>query len=129
ALTGQIAELLHQAGRAEEGAEFDALLLEADPFSEPAYTRHRAHLEKQGDHQALAALLLRRAEAREGVESAGMLLDAADVFRRADAGEQAALCEARAFEKAPEDDRAYEIARERSQSDVRKLSAVLHARA
>jgi len=129
ALTGQIAELLHQAGRDEEGAEFDALLLVADPFSTPAYARHREHLEKQGDHQALAALLLRRAEAREGAESAETFLEAADFFRKAGAEEQAALCEASAFEKAPEDERAYEIARERSQSDVRKLSAVLHARA
>ena len=43
-LTRQAADLLHELGREEDAAEFDALLLEADPFQEPLYSRHRAYL-------------------------------------------------------------------------------------
>jgi tetratricopeptide (TPR) repeat protein len=129
ALTARIAELLHQAGRGAEGAEFDALLLEADPFAEPAYARHRRYLESAGDHQSLAALLLRRAEAQPPAEAARSYLDAAAAFRKVGADEQAALCEARAFEKAPDSDRAFDIARKRAGDDVRRLADVLQQRA
>src|SRR5262249_1360882 len=43
-LTAQAADLLHEVGREEDAAEFDAILLEGDPFRDPVFTRHRDFL-------------------------------------------------------------------------------------
>ncbi|MHB8873812.1 MAG: hypothetical protein ACYC8T_09030 [Myxococcaceae bacterium] len=127
-LTGRAADMLQQIGRASEAAEFDAVVLEADPFR-PAFARHAAHLESAGDWQALASLMLRRAERQEGVAAADSYLSAAGAFRRGGAAERARLCEDQAFEKAPQHDGAFKALHARYQNDARRLSAVLLERA
>ncbi len=113
-LTAQAAELLHEVGRAEDAAEFDAILLEADPFREPIFTRHRAFLEETADHQALAD-----ADAAPGPAPAARRgrreLPRSPRRPSATAGaqERALLCEDRAFELDPSNAEAFELLRER----------------
>ena len=73
ALTAQVAELLHESGHAEDASEFDAILLEADPFRARVFDRHAAFLERAGDFQGLATLLLRRAQRQDGVRGGAQL--------------------------------------------------------
>lgn len=129
ALTARAADLLHELGRAEDAAEFDALLLEADPFREPAFARHRAWLEKSEDTQALAALLLHRAQREPGPQSAESYLAAARAFHKAGALERARLCEDQAFERDPANAEAFARVRERAEGDVRRLTELLATRA
>ncbi|MGQ0508935.1 MAG: flagellar hook-length control protein FliK [Myxococcaceae bacterium] len=128
-LTVQAAEMLRQAGRASEAAEFDALLLEANPFRQPVFGRHSKFLEESGDFQALAALMLARAGRLTGAEASEAYLAAADAFRRAGAKERALLSEDQAFESDPSNSVAFELLRQRRQGDVRQLSELLAARA
>lgn len=128
-LTAQAADLLHEVGRSEDAAEFDALLLEADPFREPVFTRQRDFLVETADHQSLAALMLRRAERQQPTEAAESYLIAAQAFRDAGARERALLCEDRAFELAPSNTQAFELLRERTSGDVRRLAELLAQRA
>ena len=128
-LTRQAADLLHEMGRAADAAEFDALLLEADPFQEPLYSRHRAWLTESGDTQALAALLLRRAQKQPPAQAAESYLAAAKAFREAGALERALLCEDQAFELAPSSAEAFHVLRARAAGDVRRLAELLSLRA
>ncbi|MBX5480766.1 MAG: tetratricopeptide repeat protein [Myxococcaceae bacterium] len=133
-LTARCADLLHEAGRPSDAAEFDALLLEEDPFRERVFERHQRHLAGARQWPELAALLLRRAEAEEALgeegaaAAAGRYLAAADAFRKAGAQQQALLCEDRAFDASAANDRAFEAVRARA-TDVRRLSAILRERA
>lgn len=128
-LTAQAAELLHEVGRGADAAEFDAILLEADPFREPLFTRHREYLVKTEDHQSLAALMLRRAQHQPPREAAESYLAAARAFRAVGAQERALLCEDQAFELAPQNAEAFERLRQRASGDVRKLADLLAQRA
>ncbi|MBZ4419259.1 flagellar hook-length control protein FliK [Myxococcus sp. RHSTA-1-4] len=128
-LTAQAAELLHEVKRHADAAEFDAVLLEADPFREPIYTRHLAFLEETEDHQSLAELMLRRAQRQEAAEAAESYLAAARAFRAAGARERALLCEDQAFELSPASEEAFERVRERAAGDVRRLAELLAQRA
>jgi tetratricopeptide (TPR) repeat protein len=129
ALTRQTADLLHELGREEDAAEFDALLLEADPFQEPLYSRHRAYLTGTGDTQALAALMLRRAQKQPPAQAAESYLAAAKAFREAGALERALLCEDQSFELAPASAEAFHVLRARAAGDVRRLAELLSLRA
>ncbi len=132
ALTLKCADLLHEAGRTADAAEFDALLLETNPFHPSAYERHRAHLEKSGEWAELAGLLLRRAERLTGgadsSDAAEAYLAAASCLRRVGGSEQALLCEERAFEVDPRNRLAFEAVRARA-ADVRRAAEVLARRA
>jgi tetratricopeptide (TPR) repeat protein len=128
-LTRQAADLLHEMGREADAAEFDALLLEADPFQEPLYSRHRAWLTETGDTQALAALMLRRAQKQPPAQAAESYLAAAKAFREAGALERALLCEDQAFELAPSSAEAFHVLRARAAGDVRRLAELLSLRA
>ncbi|OJH39302.1 tetratricopeptide repeat protein [Cystobacter ferrugineus] len=128
-LTRQVADLLHEMGRSADAAEFDALLLEADPFQEPRYSRHRAFLSETEDFQSLAALLLRRAQRQPPVEAAESYLSAARAFREAGALERALLCEDQAFELAPSSAEAFHLLRARAAGDVRRQAELLALRA
>lgn len=128
-LTAQVADLLHQAGREPDAAEFDALLLEKDPFRKGSFERHSAFLRNAQDHQALASLWVRRAERESGNTAAASYLEAAEEFRRAGAEERALVCEDRAFEKAPGHTAAFQRVRARVGRDVRRLAQVLALRA
>ncbi|MBF5042480.1 flagellar hook-length control protein FliK [Aggregicoccus sp. 17bor-14] len=128
-LTAEAADLLHAVGRGADAAEFDALLLEQDPFREPSFSRHRAHVEATGDAQALAGLLLRRAEREAPAQACESYLAAAEAFRSAGALERAQLCEAQAFELHPASDAAFERLRARSEGDARRTAEVLQQRA
>jgi len=128
-LTRQVADLLNEMGRAADAAEFDALLLEADPFQEPLHTRHRAFLSETGDFQSLAALLSRRAQRQPPVEAAESYLAAARAFREAGALERALLCEDQAFELAPSSAEAFHLLRARAGGDVRRQAELLALRA
>ncbi|WP_257458389.1 tetratricopeptide repeat protein [Archangium lipolyticum] len=128
-LTRQAADLLHEMGREEDAAEFDGLLLEANPFLEPVYGRHRAWLSETGDLQSLAALMLRRAQRQMPVEAAESYLAAAKAFREAGALERALLCEDRAFELAPASAEAFHLLRARATGDVRRQAELLSLRA
>ncbi|QSQ23007.1 flagellar hook-length control protein FliK [Pyxidicoccus parkwayensis] len=128
-LTAQAAELLHEVKRHADAAEFDAVLLEADPFREPIFTRHLAFLEETEDHQALAELMLRRAQRQESADAAESYLAAARAFRSVGARERALLCEDQAFELNPASEEAFEHVRERAAGDVRRLAELLAQRA
>jgi tetratricopeptide (TPR) repeat protein len=127
-LTAQVADALHELGRAQEAGDFDALLLEHDAFH-PAFERHRLFLTEAGDDQALAALLSRRAEKLSGVAAAQVWLEAAQAFRRAGADERAQLCEAQAFEVAPEHLASFETLLARAEGDARRQADLFLARA
>jgi tetratricopeptide (TPR) repeat protein len=128
-LTRQAADVLHEMGRAEDAAELDALLLEANPFQEPLYTRHRAWLVKTRDARSLAVLLLRRAQRQPPAEAAESYLAAARAFREAGALERALKCEDQAFELAPSSTEAFHLLRARAAGDVRRLAELLALRA
>ncbi|MDY7227401.1 flagellar hook-length control protein FliK [Hyalangium rubrum] len=128
-LTAQAADLLHEVGRAEDAAEFDSLLLEADPFREAVFTRHRDFLTETGDHPSLATLMLRRAQRQSSREAAESYLVAARAFREAGATERALLCEDQAFERDPSNAEAFGLLRERLAGDVRRLADLLSQRA
>lgn len=128
-LTRQIADLLQEMGRAEDAAEFDALLLEADPFQEPLYSRHSAFLTRTGDPQAFAALMVRRAQRQPPEQAAESYLSAARALREAGALERALLCEDQAFELAPSSAEAFQLLRARAAGDVRRLAELLSLRA
>ncbi|HVG57281.1 MAG TPA: flagellar hook-length control protein FliK [Hyalangium sp.] len=128
-LTAQAADLLHEVGRHEDAAEFDALLLEGEPFREPVFTRHRDFLAETGDHQSLAALMLRRAQRQQPREAAESYLAAARAFRAAGAQERALLCEDQSFELDPSNSEAFGLLRERMSGDVRRWAELLAQRA
>ncbi len=128
ALTARVADLLHELGRHHEAADFDGLLLEADPFH-PSFERHRAALLEAKDDQGLAGLLSRRAEKQNGATAAESWLAAAAAFRRAGAVERAQLCEAQAFEAAPSNLEAFTTLLERTASEPRRQAEILVARA
>ncbi len=128
ALTLQCADLLHEVGREADAAEFDAVLLEADPFRAVVFERHAAWLGQSHQWSELAALMLRRAEHQSGVEAAESYLQAARAFREAGAFQQVLLCEDQAFEAAPEHAGAWEAVRARG-GDVRRRANLLAQRA
>ena len=107
--------------------EFDALLLEEDPFREPSFRRHSEFLREEGESQELAALMLARAQRQSGRDAADSFLSAADAFRTAGAAERALLCEDQAFEADPGHERAFEALKSRRAGDVRKLGPLLRA--
>jgi tetratricopeptide (TPR) repeat protein len=127
-LTARAADTLHAAGRADEAAEFDALLLETNPFHRVA-GRHLAYLETHKDHAARAGFMLKRASAQKGAEAAHSFLLAAEAFRAAGAAEQALLSEDQAFAHDPGNAAAFASARTRHAGEVRKLAEVLERRA
>jgi len=127
-LTAKVADQLHALGRVSDAADFDALLLESNPFH-PAFERHKRYLQKTSDEQALAILLMRRAEAEVGEAAAATWLEASQAFTRAGAPERARLCEDRAFEAAPTNDEAFEALKVRAANQPRRLADLLQARA
>lgn len=127
-LTAQVADLLIELGHRQDAADFDALLLAADPFH-PAFARHRAYLEEAQEHLDLAALLSRRAERLTGDEAGAVWLEAATAFREAGALERAQLCETQAFESAPGNREAFEALVARAEDEPRRLGDLLAARA
>jgi len=128
-LTAKLADHLHETGHSVDASEFDALLLEVDPFRARVFERHVAFLEEAEDFLGLATLRLRRAQRQDGVEAARSYLEAANAFRSAGAQERALLCEDQAFESAPESGEAFTLLRERAEGDVRRLTELLFARA
>ncbi|MFL5348692.1 MAG: flagellar hook-length control protein FliK [Hyalangium sp.] len=128
-LTAEAADLLHEVGREEDAAEFDAILLEGDPFREPVFTRHRDFLLQTEDSQSFAALMLRRAQRQQPSEAAESYLSAAQAFRKAGARERALVCEDQAFELDPSNAQAFGLLRERMAGDVRRLADLLAQRA
>ena len=128
-LTGEAADALEAAGRGMEAAEFDALLLDADPFRSPSFERHLRYLDAEHEHGARAALMLARAQRQEKLPAAESYLSAAASFRAASADERARLCERQAFEEAPQSDAAFLAVRDHVATDVRKLAEVLAQRA
>ena len=127
-LTGQVADQLHRLGRHQDAADFDALLLESDPFH-AAFERHLDYLTRVGDEQGRAALLSRRAEKEEGEVGALRWLQAADAFEAAGALERARLCEDQAFATDPACQPAFARALKRAGADARATAAVLLKRA
>ncbi len=127
-LTARCADLLHDAGRPDDAAEFDAVLLESEPLRADIFERHAKHLDETGAFADLAALLLRRAERLSDGAAAAAYLEAAAIFRRAGAKEQAQLCEERAFDADPSDLRAFEAVRAQG-GDVRREAELLARRA
>jgi tetratricopeptide (TPR) repeat protein len=123
-LTARVADLLHELGRGTEAADFDAILLEADPFHS-AFERHRNFLNKSRDAMGLAALLSRRAELETGGIAAARWLDAADTFRAAGAEERARLCEQQAFDSDPQSDTAFHALMARAEGDVRRKAELM----
>lgn len=119
ALTGTVADLLHDLGRPSDAADFDAVLLEKNPLH-PAYGRHLKWLTQTDDVQALAALLSSRAQKLKGTEAADTWLAAAQAFRKSGAPERAALCEDQAFEADPQHGQAFALLMERASQDVRR---------
>src|SRR5262249_39427730 len=101
-LTSQASELLRRAGREADAAEFDAVLLEADPLRQEVWERHLRYLEGIGDQQRVAELMLRRAQRQPADAAAESYLEAAAAFRSAGAEQRALLCEDQAFASAPE---------------------------
>lgn len=127
-LTAQVADQLHALGRGQDAADFDALLLESDPFH-PAFSRHQNWLETSEDFLGLAQLLSRRAEKEQGDSAATTWLLAAEAFRRAGATERANICEDQAFEASAADLDAFQRQLGRAGDDARRRADVLAARA
>jgi tetratricopeptide (TPR) repeat protein len=127
-LTAKVADQLSELGRRQDAADFDALLLERDPFH-PAFERHRGFLADTGDEQALAQLLSRRAEREHGDVAAARWLEAAAAFRRVGATERAQVCEAQAFEAAPQNHEAFQSLLAQAADDPRRRAELLSARA
>ncbi len=127
-LTTRVANLLAELGRRQDAADFDALLLEHDPFHS-SFERHVAWLEELGEHLSLAALYSRRAGAQSESEAAGTWLQAADAFQRAGASERAQLCEDQAFEASASNREAFERLTERAKDDPRRFAELLALRA
>jgi len=128
-LTSQASELLRRAGREADAAEFDAVLLEADPMRPEVLERHLRFLEASGDQQRVAELMLRRAQRQPAESAAESYLQAAAAFRSAGAEQRALLCEDQAFASAPENERAFEAVCQRSHPDVRRIAETLGERA
>lgn len=127
-LTTRVADQLHRLGRTQDAADFDALLLEGDPFH-PAFDRHLDFLTQLSDEQGRAGLLSRRAEKEEGDVAALRWLQAADAFEAAGATERARLSEGQAFAAAPSSKPAFDRALERAKGDARATANVLSRRA
>lgn len=127
-LTARVADLLVELGRRQDAADFDALLLESDPFH-PSFARHKEFLADTEDDLGLAALLSRRAERLTGAEAGDAWLEAAQAFRRAGAPERAQLCETQAFEAAPQNQEAFEALLARAKDEPRRQAELLGLRA
>ncbi len=127
-LTAKVADQLWELGRRQDAADFDALSLEKDPFH-PSFDRHRAFLSESQDEHALAQLLSRRAEREHGDVAAGRWLEAAAAFRRVGASERAQICEAQAFEAAPQNLEAFHFLLEQAAADPRRRAELMSARA
>jgi tetratricopeptide (TPR) repeat protein len=127
-LTARVADLLVELGRRQEAADFDALLLEADPFH-ASFERHAAFLREVGDDVELASLLSRRAEREVGAKASETWLGAAEAFHRAGAVERAHICEAQAFEADAANTRAFEAVFTQASGEPRRQAELLAARA
>ncbi|MFZ5443840.1 MAG: tetratricopeptide repeat protein [Myxococcota bacterium] len=127
-LTARVADLLIELGRRQDAADFDALLLEADPFH-ASFERHAQYLREAGDELSLAAVLSRRAEASSGDEAGRLWLEAAAAFRRAGADERAKVCETQAFEVSPANREAFDSLLARAEGDPRRQAELLSLRA
>lgn len=127
-LTARVADLLLELGRRQDAADFDAVLLAADP-QHSSFDRHAAWLAETNDDLSLAALLSRRAELSTGEAAGALWLDAAAAFRRAGAVERAQVCEAQAFEAAPDNREAFESLLARAEGDSRRQAELLALRA
>lgn len=127
-LTARVADLLLELGHRQDAADFDAVLLAADPMH-ASFERHVAWLQESGDDLSLAAVLSRRAELTQGELSAQLWLDAAAAFRRAGAVERAQVCEAQAFEAAPANREAFQSLLEQAEGDSRRQAELLSLRA
>ncbi|MDP3237995.1 MAG: flagellar hook-length control protein FliK [Myxococcales bacterium] len=127
-LTAKVADQLSELGRHQDAADFDALLLEKDPFH-ASFERHREYLAGADDEQSLAQLLSRRAEREHGDVAAARWLEAAAAFRRAGATERAQICEAQAFEAAPQNHEAFQSLLEQAANEPRRRAELMAARA
>ncbi|MEW5741363.1 MAG: hypothetical protein AB1938_20745 [Myxococcota bacterium] len=123
-LTARVADLLLTLGRRQDAADFDAILLERDPFH-PSFARHAEYLEESEDDLGLAALLSRRAERLTGADASAAWLSAAQAFRRAGALERAQLCETQAFEASPQNTAAFEALLARAEGEPRRQAELL----
>src|SRR5262249_8076812 len=128
-ITAQAADLLHQLGRAEDGAELDSEILARDPLNRAIFSRHLGFLKDRADHARIAALRIQRAERLPPEQSAMELLEAAADHLASGAHELAAACEAKAFELSPANDDAFAAVRAKVGSDARRLAEVLGQRA
>ena len=127
-LTARVADLLIELGRRQDAADFDALLIESDPFHS-SFDRHTAWLEESGDDLSLAGVLSLRAEATRGDEAGPLWLKAAAAFRRAGALERAQVCEAQAFEASPGNREAFQTLLDRAEGEPRRQAELLAIRA
>ncbi len=127
-LTARVADLLIELGRRQDAADFDAILIAADPFHS-SFERQTAFLEESGDDLSLAGVLSLRAEATQGAEAGPLWLKAAAAFRRAGAQERAHVCEAQAFEAAPANREAFQSQLERAEGEPRRQAELLAIRA
>jgi Tfp pilus assembly protein PilF len=127
-LTARVADLLVSLGRRQDAADFDGLLLEADPFH-PSFERHAAWLAESADELALAGLLSRRAERETEAVAAARWLAAATAFHRAGAAERAQLCEAQAFDASPDNQLAFTQLFAAAAGDARRQAELLLRRA
>lgn len=127
-LTARVADLLVELGRRQDAADFDGVLLSADPFHR-SFERHVAWLRESGDELELAGVLSRRAEASKGDDAGRWWLEAAASFRRAGANERAQLCESAAFEAAPQNTEAFQSLLDRAEGDPRRQAELLQLRA
>ena len=127
-LTRRVADLLIELGRRQDAADFDAVLIGADPFH-ASFDRHAAWLEETGDDLSLAGVLSLRAEATKDEGAAPLWLRAAAAFRRAGALERAQVAEAQAFEASPGNREAFQSLLERAQGEPRRQAELLAIRA
>lgn len=127
-LTAKVADLLVALGRRQDAADFDAVVLESEPFH-PSFERHAGWLRETNDDLSLAALLSRRAERETGSTAADRWLEAAQAFHRAGATERAQVCETQAFELNPANEEAFSQLLASARDDVRRQAELLATRA
>lgn len=125
----QAADLLYEMGRVQEASEFDETLLHAEPFRPRIFKRRTSFLEGTRDYAGLGELFIGRASQSSGEEAAEYYLRATEAFRYAGAEQRALLCEALAFDSAPQNDQAFGALRARMTSDPRRFADVLARRA
>ncbi|MFO0597953.1 MAG: flagellar hook-length control protein FliK [Myxococcaceae bacterium] len=127
-LTAKVADLLIELNRRQDAADFDGILLASNPLHR-TFDRHADWLRQSGEDLELAGLLSRRAEQSTGDDAGRLWLEAAAAFGRAGAQERAQLCEAQAFEAAPQNVEAFQTLLSRAAGDPRRQAELLVLRA